>query len=136
VIRTYVSAKIHGITVTAASVQYQGSVSIGSDLLAAADIEPFEQVHVVNLNTGDRWVTYAIPAPERAFTLNGGGARLGVVGDRCVVMTYAQADDRFPGAKVVFCDAENHFRRGRYPLLPTGLEHDAYRPVMDGPDES
>ena len=101
-LRTYVGAKIHGITVTDKSVDYHGSVSIDGTLLERAGIEPYEQVHIINLSTGARWVTYALPGPTGAFTLNGGGARLGEVGDRCVVLTYRQ-EETYRGAVVLFC---------------------------------
>lgn len=115
--RTYVTAKLHGITVTAASVDYHGSVTIGGDLMTEVGIEPYEQVHVVNLSSGQRWVTYAIPGAGLVFELNGGGARLGVVGDRCVVMTYGQAD-RYPGARVVeLADGNVVVRVGEYRTL-------------------
>lgn len=104
--RTWVSAKLHGVRVTDASVRYHGSVTIGDDLMYAANIAPYEQVHVVNLSTGQRWVTYALPGKDGAFSLNGGGARLGVVGDECVVMTFRAATDYQP-ATVVFCDERN-----------------------------
>jgi aspartate 1-decarboxylase len=106
VLRSWVTAKLHGIRVTDASVEYHGSVTIGADLMDAAGIEHGEQVHVVNLSTGGRWVTYALPGPEGVFTLNGGGARLGVPGDQCVVMTFGLAE-KAPGAMVVFCGPGN-----------------------------
>lgn len=105
-LRTYVTAKIHGITVTATAVEYHGSVTIGERYLEEAGIEPFEQVHVVNLNTGQRWVTYAIPGEGDVFELNGGGARCGVVGDRCVIMTYGQSE-RNPVARILELDKAN-----------------------------
>jgi aspartate 1-decarboxylase len=104
--RTWVAAKLHGLRVTDKAVHYHGSVTIGADLLAAAGIQDFEQVHVVNLANGNRWVTYALPGPEGAFTLNGGGARLGEVGDPCVVFTFQTGDTREP-APVVFTDETN-----------------------------
>jgi aspartate 1-decarboxylase len=106
-LRTFVGAKIHGIRVTGKSVHYTGSVSISRALMEAASIVPYERVDVVNLNNGARWTTYALEAGEGEFTLNGGGARLGEIGDPCVVMTYVTVDGRFPGANVVFCDARN-----------------------------
>lgn len=104
--RTWIAAKLHGVRVTDASVRYHGSVTIGDNLLYAANIEPYEQVHVVNLANGHRWVTYALPGEDGVFSLNGGGARLGVVGDECVVMTFRTASDYQP-ATVVFCDENN-----------------------------
>lgn len=104
--KCWVASKIHGVTVTKASVEYYGSVAICPKLMVAAGIEPYEQVTIVNLSTGGRWETYAIPGEEREFTLNGGGARLGVVDDSCVVMTWQYGDEMRP-ARVVFCDHLN-----------------------------
>jgi aspartate 1-decarboxylase len=106
-VKTFVSAKLHRITVTDKSLDYIGSVAIDAHLLGLAGIAPYEQVHVVNLTNGARWVTYALPSPTAGcFSLNGGGARLGEIGDRCVVMTYRQ-EDEFSGADVVVLDDRN-----------------------------
>lgn len=107
--KTYIAAKIHGIRVTDKSVQYSGSVSICPALMAAAGIEPYEQVHIINLHNGARWITYALPAKTGVFTLNGGGARLGEVGDECVVMTY-ESTTRYTPATVIFCSPNNMIR--------------------------
>jgi aspartate 1-decarboxylase len=105
-LRRWVLAKLHGITVTDASVDYHGSVSIDEALMRATGIGHGEEVQVVNLTTGARWTTYALPAEAGQFTLNGGSARLGVPGDRCVVMTYGLASES-PGARVLFLDEAN-----------------------------
>lgn len=105
--RTFVGAKLHGVRVTDKSVEYNGSVSICPELMRRAGIMPFERVSVVNLMTGGRWDTYALPAEQAgAFTLNGGGARLGEKDDRCVVMTWRQ-EEVFTGAKVLFLGPGN-----------------------------
>jgi uncharacterized damage-inducible protein DinB/aspartate 1-decarboxylase len=104
--KQFIAAKIHGIVATDRSVDYHGSVGICAQLMAAAGIDPYEQVQVVNLRTGDRWITYAIADRPGTFALNGGSARLGEVGDRCLVMTYQVSDRPLP-ARVVFCDAQN-----------------------------
>ena len=112
--RRFVGAKIHEIRVTGKSVRYVGSVSICPRLMDAAGIEPFEEVQVVNLNNGERWYTYALAGRPGEFLLNGGGARLGEIEDHCVVMTYISAPE-FPGANVIFCDANNEImERLRY----------------------
>lgn len=69
-----------------------GSISIDEALLDAAGIIPYEQVQVVNVANGERFITYAIAAPRHsgAIELNGAAARLGVKGDRLIIMTYAQ----------------------------------------------
>jgi aspartate 1-decarboxylase len=92
--RTLLSGKIHSCTVTDANLQYMGSISVDELLLQAANIVPYEQVQVVNVNNGQRFVTYAIAAPANsgAIELNGAAARLGEKGDRLIIMTYAQFD--------------------------------------------
>ncbi|MBW4487388.1 MAG: aspartate 1-decarboxylase [Trichocoleus desertorum ATA4-8-CV12] len=92
--RTLLLAKIHSCTLTAANLNYVGSISIDEVLLNAAGILPYEQVQVVNVANGERLITYAIPAPANsgAIELNGAAARLGMKGDRVIIMTYAQFD--------------------------------------------
>ena len=114
--RTYVAAKIHDLTVTGAHLRYVVSVTIDASILRAAGIEPYERIDIVNLNNGNRWTTYALPGDQGVFTLNGGGARLGLPGDRCVVMSWVDADS-FPGARAIFCDDTNQVIRSLdYPL--------------------
>lgn len=90
--RTFLLAKLHHCTLTGANLDYVGSISIDQHLLEAAGILPYEQVQVVNVNNGERLITYAIPAPAYSgvIELNGAAARLGAKGDRIIVMTYAQ----------------------------------------------
>jgi len=90
--RTLLSAKIHNCTLTAANINYVGSISIDEVLLKKAGIFLYEQVQVVNIANGERFITYAISAPANsgAIELNGAAARLGVVGDRLIIMTYGQ----------------------------------------------
>ena len=112
--KVFLSAKIHGVRVTDKSLHYHGSVAICRDLLQAADVTPYEQVHVVNLTNGERWITYAIPGESGTFSLNGGGARLGEVGDVCVVMTF-QMSKTYDPARVIHCDERNRIAEaGRY----------------------
>jgi aspartate 1-decarboxylase len=87
-------SKIHRATLTGTDLNYEGSITIDRDLLRAADILPGEQVHVLNLSTGARLITYAIEAPAGSGTvlLNGPAARLGVPGDQVIVIAYCSAD--------------------------------------------
>lgn len=113
---TYVSGKVHGIRVTGKALDYDGSVTVDRLLLKAAGIDPYERVDVISLTTGARWTTYAMPGDPGEFRLNGGGARLGEVGDRCVVIAYRDHDE-FPGCDVVHCDPGNDIDHMlRYPL--------------------
>jgi aspartate 1-decarboxylase len=90
--RTLLLAKIHSCTLTAANLNYVGSISIDQTLLEAAGILPYEQVQVVNVSNGERLITYVIAAIANsgAIELNGAAARLGMTGDRLIIMTYGQ----------------------------------------------
>ncbi len=83
-------SKIHRATVTDANLYYEGSLTVDSDLLDAADILPFERVQVVNVNNGERFETYVIPGKRRSgvMCLNGAAARLGAIGDEIIIITY------------------------------------------------
>jgi aspartate 1-decarboxylase len=87
-------SKIHRATVTEADLNYEGSVTIDSDLMRAADILPHEQVQVLNVMNGERFETYAIPAPPGSgvICLNGPAARLAHVGDLVIILTYAEME--------------------------------------------
>lgn len=89
-----------------------GSISIDRTLMDAAGILPYEQVQVVNVNNGERFITYAIAAPANsgAIELNGAAARLGMKGDRLIIMTYAQfspEEAKNFSPTVVMVDANN-----------------------------
>ena len=79
------------------------------------DIREGEQVDVANLNNGERWTTYAITGKEAGdFSLNGAAARLGQIGDRLIIMIYAQLDEKEVQAhrmKIAFMDAQNKLVR-------------------------
>ncbi|MBD2061394.1 aspartate 1-decarboxylase [Funiculus sociatus GB2-A5] len=90
--RSLLLSKIHRCTLTGSHLDYVGSISIDKTLLDAAGILPYEQVQVVNIANGERFITYAIAAPENSgvVELNGAAARLGIKGDCLIIMTYAQ----------------------------------------------
>lgn len=114
--RQMCKAKLHGVTVTDNDLHYVGSITIDQDLLDAADLLPYEWLHIVNVNTGDRFETYAI-AGERGsgiIGLNGATARRGLPGDKLIVMSYAlfspeELVDFSP--RLIFVDAENRMLR-------------------------
>ncbi len=112
--RILFKSKIHRATVTEANLNYEGSLTIDPELMQAADILPYEKVDVVNINTGDRFTTYAIKGQKPGsgeICLNGGAARLGQPGDLLIILTYAHvsaeelADFK---VKVVLVDRQNH----------------------------
>ena len=88
--RMMLKSKIHRATVTGASIDYEGSISIDAGLMAAADIQPHEQVHVLDIDSGARLVTYAITGGPGEICVNGAAARLVGVGDRVIILTYAE----------------------------------------------
>ena len=92
VLKTYLSSKIHGIKVTGKSLHYDGSQSLPPSLMEAVGIAIGEQVHVANVNNGNRWITYAIEGKEGECILNGAAARMGEIGDELIVMAYMQSD--------------------------------------------
>lgn len=94
-LRTLLLAKLHNCILTGANLNYVGSISIDQHLLDVSGIVPYEQVQVVNVNNGERLMTYAIPAAAHsgAVELNGAAARLGAPGDRVIIMTYGQLSD-------------------------------------------
>jgi aspartate 1-decarboxylase len=82
--------------VTHTDIHYDGSLGIDAELMRAANIVPYEQVHVYNINNGERFETYAIeetPA-SGAVILRGAAARKGVMGDLIIITTFAPVDDR------------------------------------------
>lgn len=93
--RTMFKSKIHRATVTEANLNYAGSITIDSELLKAADLLEYEQVAVVNINTGARFETYTISgAPNSGvICLNGGAARLAHPGDLVIIISYAQVNE-------------------------------------------
>jgi len=85
-------SKLHSATVTQADLNYQGSISIDENLLEASGILPFEQVDVVNINNGERFTTYVIKAKKgsKEIKINGAAARKAQVGDKVIIIAYAQ----------------------------------------------
>jgi aspartate 1-decarboxylase len=90
-LRVMMKSKIHRATVTQADLDYEGSLTIAAELMRAADILPFEMVHVYNISNGERFETYAIEGEEESgvICLNGAAARKGAPGDLIIITTYA-----------------------------------------------
>jgi aspartate 1-decarboxylase len=93
--RTMLKSKIHRATVTGADVNYEGSITIDPALMDAADILPYEQVHVVDVNNGARLVTYVIEGRRGSgdMIINGAAARLVSEGDIIIVISYQEVPD-------------------------------------------
>ena len=92
---TLLKSKLHRATVTAADLEYEGSVGIDADLLDLAGILPHERVEIYDITNGARLATYAIalPAGTRAVQINGAAAHLVNVGDRVIICAYAQMEE-------------------------------------------
>jgi len=88
--RIFLKSKIHRAKITQAELHYEGSLTIDTDLMEAADILSYEKVSVVNINNGERFETYVIPgkAGSGIFCLNGAAARKGQVGDKIIIISY------------------------------------------------
>ena len=88
-------SKIHRAQVTAASVNYEGSLTIASDLMEKAGLRPYEKILCSNLANGERFETYVIAGEtgSGAIVLNGATAHLGRVGDRITIMSFTEVDE-------------------------------------------
>jgi len=86
-------SKIHRATVTGADVNYVGSITLCPRLMELADVLEHEQVHVLDIDNGARFQTYVIRGRPGDAILNGAAARLVHMGDRIIVITYAQYDE-------------------------------------------
>ena len=109
-LRTMMKSKIHRATVTGADVDYVGSVTLDPELMRLADLQEFEQVHVLDIDNGARFETYAMRGAPGDVILNGAAARLVEPGDKVIVITYAQYDEVELAAyapQIVHVDAEN-----------------------------
>jgi len=115
-LRQLLRTKIHRATVTAASLDYEGSLTIDASLMDQAGILPYECVMVSNLNNGERFSTYAIQGPSGKgdIILNGPTARKGVVGDRIIIFCYEYYDEG---------EAKHH--------IPTILHVDSHNRVLE-----
>lgn len=115
--RSVLKSKVHRATVTDADLDYEGSVTMDEELMRAADIVPYEQVHIWNVTNGSRLSTYALvgPAGSGVICVNGAAARHAHRGDKVIIATFAEveqaeANDWKP--VVVRVDAQNRIRGG------------------------
>ena len=114
--RIMMKSKIHRATVTEANIEYEGSVTIDSELLEAADIIEYEQVDIYNISNGERFTTYAIQAEagSRVISVNGAAAHKASPGDRVIICAYggvSEAEARKHKPKLVYLDENNHVIR-------------------------
>jgi aspartate 1-decarboxylase len=119
--RIMCKSKIHRAHITQAELYYEGSLTLDTALMEAADMIPYEKVQVVNVNNGARFDTYLIPGKKHSgvVCLNGAAARLGAVGDQVIIITYGTYTEselkRFKPVKV-FVDKHNKITSRRKTL--------------------
>jgi aspartate 1-decarboxylase len=125
-LRTVLKSKIHRARVTQADLHYEGSITIDPDLMQAADILPFEQVHVLDVDNGARLTTYAIEGERGSgqVCINGAAARLVSVGDTVIILTYAtatEAEARELRPALVYVDESNRIARIGHEIGPAPI---------------
>ncbi len=128
--RRMLKSKIHRATVTGTELDYEGSLTIDSDLLDAADILPNEQIHVWDVTTGARLVTYALPGDRGSgvVQVNGAGAHLIKPGDVVIIATFTTLrtkDAKKYEPTVVLVDAQNRPRAEAAEIGGTAAEQRA-----------
>ncbi len=113
---TALKSKIHRATVMQAELNYIGSITIDEELMNNAGIMEYEKVQIVDVDNGARFETYVISGPKNSgiICLNGAAARMVSVGDKIIIMSYAQMSPEElhnNPPKVVFVDEQNHMTR-------------------------
>jgi aspartate 1-decarboxylase len=121
--RSMLKSKIHRAVVTQADVDYEGSLTLDAHLLEAADILPFEEVHVWNVTRGTRLRTYAMTgeAGSGVVCVNGAAAHLAQPGDVVIIATFTQLDDaaaRLHRPRIVLVDPGNRIRTAEADEVP------------------
>ncbi len=121
--RTLLKSKIHRVAVTQCELHYEGSCAIDEDLLDAANICENEQVHIWNVDNGERFITYAIKGQRGSgmVSVNGSAARRASVGDLLIIAAFAQVHEEHVGGhkpRLVFVDEHNR-QNGARDHVPT-----------------
>ena len=121
--RTLLKSKIHRVAATQCELHYEGSCAIDEDLLDAANICENEQVHIWNINNGERLITYAIKGQRGSgmISVNGSAARRAAVGDLIIIAAFAQVHEDQVAAhqpQLVFVDDHNRQTELRH-AVPT-----------------
>lgn len=120
--RMMLKSKIHRARVTQANLEYEGSITIDQELLEAADILPYEQVQVLDINNGSRLETYALPGEPGSgmICINGAAARLVSQGDMVIILTYMAVPEGEAASlrpRLVYVDERNRIRNTKKEAL-------------------
>ncbi len=121
--RIMMKSKIHRATVVGADLNYVGSITLDPRLMELADIHEHEQVHVLDIDNGARFETYAISGGPGDVILNGAAARLVQPGDKVIIITYAQYEEAelasYAPTVVLVDDANQPLHVGLHAVSPT-----------------
>ncbi|MCQ2610855.1 MAG: aspartate 1-decarboxylase [Treponema sp.] len=110
---TVLKAKLHRATVTDACLDYEGSISIDTELCKLAGMHNWEKVDVLNVNNGARFSTYIIPGKKGEICLNGAAARMAQKGDKVIIVTYTNIKEEAAESwqpKVVLLGEQNEVK--------------------------
>ncbi len=113
---TLLKTKLHRATVTHSELEYEGSCAIDGALLDLSGIMEYEQIHIYNVDNGERFITYAIRAEERSgiISVNGAAAHKADPGDRVIICAYAvldQAEARQFKPRLIYLAEDNTVKR-------------------------
>jgi aspartate 1-decarboxylase len=113
--RIVLKAKIHGVTVTEANLNYEGSLTLDESLMEAAGMIPYEQVQVYNISNGERFLTYLIKGKKDSGVIgvNGAAAHKAKVGDKLILATYVSLEEGeldFFIPKILIVDQNNKIK--------------------------
>jgi aspartate 1-decarboxylase len=118
---TMLKAKLHRARVTHSELDYEGSCAIDGKILDFSGIREYEQIHIYNVNNGERFTTYAIRAEEGTgiFSINGAAARLACPGDLIIVCAFASLNEqelKDYKPTLVYFDGNNHISHSSHSI--------------------
>ncbi len=119
---TLLKSKLHRVTTTHSELDYEGSCAIDGHLLDIAGIREYEQIHIYNINNGERFTTYAIRAEEHSgiISVNGAAAHKANPNDLLIIATYATMEEKDAETfkpKLVYFDAQNRITHTKNTLM-------------------
>ena len=114
-LREVLKSKLHRAMITGSDVEYEGSIEIPTDLMAAADIWPGEKVLVASITTGARLETYVLPGPPETghIMINGGAAHLIKAGERVAIMAFGFSETPVASTNLLLDEKNNIVRRAK-----------------------
>ncbi len=127
--RVLLKSKIHRATVTEADLDYEGSLTLDRDLMDAADLHPYEEVHIFNLTNGHRFSTYVIEGKRgsRVVCVNGAAAHLAREGDCLIIASFSTYDEdecKKHKPRLVYVDENNNIKDVKPDVHNLRVAHD------------